>query len=249
MDNNNLVVMKNIYKKFGRFMALKNVDFTVPKQNIVGLLGDNGAGKSTLVKILVGLLHPLQGDIYFEGQKVDFKSPKDARDHGIEIVYQDLALIKIMNIFRNFFLGREVVSKKSYFPFLDINKMKIVAKEALDNIGIKIRSSDEPVSMLSGGEQQAIAIGRIYYFGAKLLILDEPTAALSIKESNRVLDLVLEAKDRGLSIIFITHNIHHVYPVADKLTILSRGEKLGDLEKKNVTPEYIISAITHGKLD
>lgn len=249
MDNNNLVTMKNIYKKFGHVVALKNIDFTVPKQKVIGLLGDNGAGKSTLVKVLVGLLHPFRGDIYFDDQKVDFKSPKDARDHGIEIVYQDLALVKMMSIVRNFFLGREVVSKKVPFSFLDMNTMKIDTKRALNNIGIKIRSVDEPVSLLSGGEKQSIAIGRIYHFRAKLIILDEPTASLSVKESNKVLDLVLEAKNKGLSVIFITHNIHHVYPVADKLTILSHGEKLGDLEKKNVTPEYIISAIIHGKLD
>ncbi|MDD5015011.1 MAG: ATP-binding cassette domain-containing protein, partial [Atribacterota bacterium] len=193
--------------------------------------------------------HPSQGDVYFEGQKVNFKSPKDARDKGIEIVYQDLALVKIMSIVRNFFLGREVLSKKSHSFFLDINKMKIVTKESLENVGIKIRSSDEAASLLSGGERQAIAMARAYHFGAKLLILDEPTAALSIKESNRVLDLVLEAKGRGLSVVFISHNIYHVYPVADKLTILSHGKKLVDLEKKSVTPEYIIRAITHGKLD
>lgn len=244
MDNN-LVVMTGIEKRFGNLLALKSINFTIPKQCIVGLLGDNGAGKSTLIKILIGLVKPTRGDIYLEGRRVSFKSPSDARKAGIEIVYQDLALVKIMNIYRNFFLGREITSSRG---FLDIDKMNKISQESITNIGVKVKDLNVPASCLSGGQQQAIAMGRAYYFGAKLLLLDEPTAALSIKESNKVLDLILDAKNRGLSVVFITHNIHHVYPVADKLTILSHGEKLGDFDKKDVSPEYVIHAISHGVL-
>ncbi len=243
MENIPLVEMKGIYKNFGRVYALKGVDFSVGKNEVVGLLGDNGAGKSTLIKILVGLHQPDKGEIYFEGKRVNFTSPKDARNYGIETVYQDLALIGLMSISRNFFLGREPITKVGPFNILRKREMDKVAKEVLTDIGVKVRSVDEAVSFLSGGERQAIAIGRGIYFGAKLLILDEPTAALSVKETRKVLDLILEAKQKGLSVVFITHNIYHVYEVADKLTLLEHGKKVGDFVKKDVTPEEIIDII------
>ena len=238
-----LIEMKGIVKSFGRVYALKGVDFSVGKNEVVGLLGDNGAGKSTLIKVLVGLHQPDKGEVYFEGKKVFFSSPKDARNYGIETVYQDLALIPLMSISRNFFLGREPVSRVGLFNILRKKEMDKIAREVLEDIGVKVRSVDEAVSFLSGGERQAIAIGRAIHFGAKLLILDEPTAALSIKETRKVLDLILEAKEKGLSVVFITHNIYHVYEVADKLTLLEHGKKVGDFVKKDVTPEEIIDII------
>jgi len=243
-----LIKMKGISKRFGTVQSLKDVDFTVGHQEVVGLVGDNGAGKSTLIKILTGVHVPDKGEFYFEGKKECIDSPKKARDMGIETVYQHLALIDLMSIARNFFLGREPVKKfAKVIDFLDSKKIDKVAKEALKEIGINIRSVDEEVSLLSGGERQAIAIGRAIYFGAKLLVLDEPTAALSIKESQKVLDYVTDARKRGLSVVFITHNIYHVYSIADRFTILEHGEKVGDFNKDEVSAEDIIKIVRDGK--
>ena len=235
-----LVEMKNISKSFGKVQALKNVNFHVGYNEIVGLLGDNGAGKSTLIKTLVGYHQPDDGEIYFEGKKVEFKSPKDSREIGIETVYQDLALVNLMPIWRNFFLGRELKKKNG---LLDVRKMKNIAIKFLKEVGITIRSPDDTVAFLSGGERQAVAIARSIYFGAKLLILDEPTAALSVGETKMVLEHIKNAKKRGLSVIFITHNIYHVYDVADRLVILEKGEKIGDYKKEDVTPEKVMDII------
>ncbi len=238
-----LVEMINISKSFGHVQALKNVDFTVGRQEVVGLLGDNGAGKSTLIKILTGIYPPDEGEIYFEGKRVQFSSPHEARAMGIETVYQDLALVELMSISRNFFLGREPTRRIGFIELLDTRMMDRVSIQALEEIGIKIRSPHEAVSVLSGGERQSISIGRAMHFGVKLLILDEPTSALSIKEARKVLHYVTEAKKRGLSVIFITHNIYHVYPVADRFTILSHGVKVGDFDKREVSPEEIAELI------
>jgi len=238
-----LVEMRGIKKSFGRVQALKGVDFHVKRQEIVGLLGDNGAGKSTLIKILVGYHQPDEGEIYFEGKKVFFKSPWDSRKVGIETVYQDLALVNLMPIWRNFFLGREIIRKIGPVKVLDVRKMKKIAREVLKDVGIFIRSPDETVAFLSGGERQAVAIARAIHFGAKLLILDEPTAALSVGETRKVLEHILEAKKQGISVIFITHNIYHVYEVADRLVLLEKGEKIGDYDKKDVTPEKVMDII------
>ena len=241
-----LVRMEGISKRFGTVQALKDVDFAVKRQEVMGLVGDNGAGKSTLIKILTGVHKPNEGKIYFEGREVSFNSPKEARDLGIETVYQDLALIPLMSITRNFFLGRELVRRVGPLNLMEHRKMDEIAAGALREIGVKVRSPDEPVAILSGGERQSVAIGRAMHFGAKLLILDEPTAALSIKESQKVLDFVLEAKERGLSIIFITHNIYHVYSVADRFTILEHGRKVAEFAKGEVSPEEIIEIIRSG---
>lgn len=241
-----LVQMLGISKSFGSVQALKHVDFDVNYREIMGLVGDNGAGKSTLIKILTGVFPPDTGQIYFEGRKVSFSSPKEAREMGIETVYQDLALINLMSISRNFFLGREPVFNLGPLRLLDKKRMDQITQEVLRQIGINVRSPDDPVAVLSGGERQAVAIGRAFHFGAKLLILDEPTSALSVRETHRVLDLVLEAKDRGLSVIFITHNIHHVYSVADRFTILEHGRKVATLQKDDVTAEEIIEIVKSG---
>lgn len=241
-----LVRMVNISKNFGTVQALKNVDFDVGYQEVMGLVGDNGAGKSTLIKILTGVFPPDTGEIYFEGKKVEIRSPKEARDLGIETVYQDLALIPLMSISRNFFLGREPVVQVGPFRFMDKRKMDATVKKVLSEIGINVRSPEEPVAILSGGERQSVAIGRALHFGAKLLILDEPTSALSVRETHKVLDFILEAKERGLSIIFITHNIYHVYSVADRFTILEHGRKVATFKRTEVSAQDIIEIIRSG---
>jgi simple sugar transport system ATP-binding protein len=235
-----LVRMVNISKRFGRVQALKNVDFDVGYNEIVGLVGDNGAGKSTLINILSGMFPPSEGEIYFEGKKVCFSSPKEARLAGIETVYQQAALVDLMNISRNFFLGMEPVKR---FGILDRKKMNEDCSKVLKEIGIRIRTPDEVVSVLSGGERQSITIGRALYFKAKLLLLDEPTAALSVKESKHVLERVKDLKKRGVSVVLIAHNIYHVYEVADKFVVLNHGIKTDTFYKKNVTPKRIMDAI------
>lgn len=238
-----IIEMKNIKKSFGKVQALKGVDFHVSRNEIVGLLGDNGAGKSTLIKILVGYYQPDDGEVYFEGRKVNFKSPWQSRQLGIETVYQDLALVNLMPLWRNFFLGREMIRKIGPFSWIERRKMKRIVIDAMNDVGISVRNPDETVAFMSGGERQAVAIARAIYFGAKLLILDEPTAALSVGETKKVLQHIEEAKKRGISVIFITHNIYHVYEVADRLVLLERGEKIGDYLKKDVTPQYIMDTI------
>jgi simple sugar transport system ATP-binding protein len=246
--NDYLVKMVGISKRLGTVQALKEVDFTVKHQEVIGLVGDNGAGKSTLIKILTGVFPPDKGEIYFEGKKERINSPRKARDMGIETVYQNLALIDLMSISRNFFLGREPSKKfANLIYFLDKKSIDKITEKTLNEIGITVRSVDEEVSILSGGERQAVAIGRAIHFGAKLLVLDEPTAALSIKESHKVLDYVNNAKERGLSVVFITHNIYHVYSVADRFSILEHGIKMGDFEKSKVSAEEIIEVIRTGK--
>jgi len=242
-----LLEMRGIVKRFGHVEALRGVDFHVNRAEIVGLVGDNGAGKSTLVKIIVGVYQPDEGEIYFEGRRVQFKSPREARDAGIEIVYQHLALIDLLSISRNIFLGREPVKKIGPITILDKHLMKNEAWRILQDIGVKrIRSPEERVAKLSGGERQSVAIGRAMHFKAKLLILDEPTASLSVRETRRVLDHILEVKEQGVSVIFITHNIYHVYEVADRIVVLDHGRKIADLIKSKVTPEEVIEIIRTG---
>lgn len=241
-----LVEMRDIYKSFGSVDVLKGVNFHIDRPEIVGLLGDNGAGKSTLIKILTGVHTPTRGQIYFEGQPVHIGSPHDARALGIETVYQDLALVPLISIARNFWLGQELTRQIGPLKLLNQREMSEKAREALADIGIRIRSADEPVGSLSGGERQSIAIGRAVYFGKKLLILDEPTSALSVKQTGEVLKYTLAAKERGLSVIFITHNIAHVHEVADRFTIIRGGRKIGDFRKEDVTEMEVAHMVMTG---
>jgi simple sugar transport system ATP-binding protein len=247
-QNAPLVRMVNIKKRFGAVQALNDVSIEVRHKEILGLLGDNGAGKSTLIKILSGVFPPDRGEIYFEGERVNFSSPREAREKGIETVHQELSLVDIMSISRNFFLGREPTKKMGPVALLDKRKMDRECKGALKEIGIRVRSPDEFVSILSGGERQAISIGRAMYFGAKLLILDEPMTALSVKETRIVLEQIEKARKAGASVIFITHNVYHVYPIADRFVMLDRGVKIGEVDKKDVTAEDIIETIATGKM-
>lgn len=243
-----LVEMRGIRKSFGTVQALRGVDFRVEKQEIVGLLGDNGAGKSTLIKILTGVYTPTKGQIYFEGQPVEINSPNDARALGIETVYQDLALVPLISIARNFWLGQEPTRSFGPIKVLDKKKMSEMARQALLEIGIRIRNADEPVGLMSGGERQSIAIGRAVYFGKKLLILDEPTSALSVKQTEEVLNYIRRAKERGMSVIFITHNILHVHAVADRFSIIRGGRKVGDFAKADVSELETAQMIITGEV-
>ena len=239
-----IVDMKDIVRRFGTVEALRGVDFTVRKGEVRALMGDNGAGKSTLIKVLTGVHTPTSGSITFDGEEVQINSPADARALGIETCYQDLALIPLMSIWRNFFLGRELTSSIGPLKWLKRKEMSIQCRDSLKDIGIHIRSANEKVGKMSGGERQSIAIGRAIHFGAKLLILDEPTSALSVKETGKVLSYIENAKSRGLPVIFITHNVNHIYQVSDSYTIIRQGKKVGTYMKGELSQQDIADLIT-----
>jgi len=243
-----LAKMVNIEKYFGAAQALKKVSIEIKSGEILGLLGDNGAGKSTLIKILAGVFPPDKGEIFFEDERVKFSSPRDARTMGIETVHQALSLVDIMSISRNFFLGREPTKKIGPIHLLDRKKMNEECRKAVTKLGVRVRSPNEFVSILSGGERQAISIGRAMHFKVKLLILDEPLAALSVRETREVLRQVEKVSESGVSVIFITHNVYHVYPVAERFVMLDRGIKIGEVYKKDASPEDIIEVIATGKM-
>jgi simple sugar transport system ATP-binding protein len=244
-----LVEMRKISKRFGDFWALRRVDFKVNYNEIVGLVGDNGAGKSTLIKVLTGVYPPDEGEIYFEGKKVRFSSPAETRNLGIETVHQRLGLVGPMNVAENFFLGKEITKRVGPFKILDKKKMNEICKDTMRDLGIRIRSSEKQrVSTLSGGEQQVVSMGRCIYFGVKLAVLDEPTAALSIKETEKVIESIRRMKRRGLSVIFISHNLSHIWPVADRFVVLDHGVKVGDYEKRKTSREKLRKLIM-GKIE
>jgi len=243
-----LAKMVDIDKNFGAVQALKKVNVEVRSGEILGLLGDNGAGKSTLIKILAGVFPPDRGEIFFEGSRVNFSSPRDARAMGIETVHQALSLVDIMSISRNFFLGREPTRRIGPIRLLDRKKMNEECERAVTGLGVRVRSPNEFVSILSGGERQAISIGRAMHFKVKLLILDEPLAALSVRETREVLRQVEKVSESGVSVIFITHNVYHVYPVAERFVMLDKGMKIGEVYKKDASPEDIIEIIATGKM-
>lgn len=230
--NDILVKMVNIHKWFGRVYALRGVDFEVRKGETVGLIGDNGAGKSTLIKILSGYHQADQGEIYFEGQKVSIRSPKDARTLGIETVYQEQALAPNLSISRNIFMGREPAKK---LGIIDKKVMDTESMQALANLGLKLRSPDLPVITLSGGERQGVAIARALHFKAKLVILDEPTVALSVKEVGEVLEFIRRLQKEKVSTIFITHNIYHAFDIAERFVVMARGRKMADIRKEETS--------------
>ncbi|HXL01923.1 MAG TPA: ATP-binding cassette domain-containing protein [Candidatus Atribacteria bacterium] len=242
------VEMKDIYKSFGNVQALRGVDFTVYENEVVGLVGDNGAGKSTLVKILTGVYQPDRGEIYYRGQKVKLSSPADAHALGIEPVHQSGATIDEMVVWENFFLGRELVRKFFFTELLDKKEMRRITQETLRQLGIELDSVDRPIGTLSGGQRQAVAIGRAIHFGGELLVLDEPTAALSLKETEKVLKYIEGVKKLGRSVILISHLTLHVYPIADRFVILDRGEKIGDFPKEQISRKELEEIIVRGRM-
>jgi simple sugar transport system ATP-binding protein len=242
-----LIEVQSISKYFGQVIALKDISMRVGAGEVMCLLGDNGAGKSTLIKILSGVHQHDEGRVLVEGEEVRFGSPRDALDRGIATVYQDLAMIPLMGISRNFFLGREPTKGFGPFKRYDAAHADRVTREELRGMGIDIRDPSQPVGTLSGGERQSVAIARAVHFGAKVLILDEPTSALGVKEAAVVLRYIAQARERGLGVIFISHNVHHAYPVGDRFTILNRGQSYGTFEKSEVTREEVVTMMAGGE--
>jgi simple sugar transport system ATP-binding protein len=243
-----LLEARGIAKRFGRIEALRKVDFALGSGEVLALLGDNGAGKSTLIRILAGNYQPDRGELHWEGKPVSLDSPRDAYELGIATVYQDLAVVDLMSIYRNVFLGREHMVSRGVGPFrwLDQRRAKEQARQAIADIGIDIRDPDESIARMSGGERQSIAIARAAHFSARLLILDEPTSALSLKQTARVLRSVEEVRNKGLSVLLISHNVHHVYPVADRFVILSHGESIAEFAAGERTKEEVSDLIVQG---
>lgn len=236
--------VRNLFKSFGPVRALSDVSFTVAKGEIVGLVGDNGAGKSTLVNLLMGVFEPDEGQILIDGEPVRLRSPQHSRSLGIEPVYQNAAVIDLMNLWRNFYLGREAMKRLGPFSILDRHKMMRESLEVMWDIGVRVRDADEGAGFLSGGERQSLCIGRCMKFGGKILLLDEPTAALSIKETQKVLDFAESVREKGMSEIIVDHNIYHIYPVVDKFVIMDRGRKVSEVKKNDVTPEDVVQTLT-----
>lgn len=245
-DQTPILEVRDMSKYFGTVIALNGVSMSLNPGEVMCLLGDNGAGKSTLIKTLSGVHKPTEGEYLFEGRRVDFDTPRDALDMGIATVYQDLAMIPLMSIARNFFLGSEPTQKFGPFRFYDARKASRIAREEMARMGIDIRATDQPVGTLSGGERQSVAIARAVYFGAKVLILDEPTSALGVKQAGTVLRYIAQARAQGIAVIFITHNPHHAYPIGDKFTILKRGRTLGTFTKAELTRDEMIRMMSGG---
>ena len=242
-----LIEVQAVSKYFGSVIALKDISMSVNAGEVMCLLGDNGAGKSTLIKILSGVYRPSEGHYMVEGKEARFSSPRDALSAGIATVFQDLAMIPLMGISRNFFLGSEPTKGWGPFRRFNVNFANRVTREELARMGIKIRDTGQPVGTLSGGERQSVAIARAVYFGAKVLILDEPTAALGVKEAGIVLRYIAQARARGLGVIFITHNPHHAYPIGDHFTLLNRGRSMGTFAKSEISREELTSMMAGGE--
>ncbi len=242
-----LIEVEGISKFFGQVIALKDISMSVDAGEVLCLLGDNGAGKSTLIKTLSGVHRHDEGRMLIEGEEVKFNSPRDALDRGIATVFQDLAMIPLMGISRNFFLGREPTKGFGPFKRYDAAHADRVTREEMRGMGIDIRDPSQPVGTLSGGERQSVAIARAVHFGAKVLILDEPTSALGVKQAAVVLRYIARTREQGIGVIFITHNVHHAFPVADRFTILRRGQSYGNFAKSEVTREEVASMMAGGE--
>jgi len=233
-DGAPLIEARGISKYFGSVVALEDVSMDVRAGEVMCLLGDNGAGKSTLIKVFSGVHPPDRGSLLVEGEEVSFSSPRDAMDRGIATVYQDLAMIPLMGISRNFFLGREPTRGRGPFRRFDVKFADRITREQLRRIGIEIRDTSQPVATLSGGERQSVAIARAVYFGAKVLILDEPTSALGVKQASIVLRYIARTREQGIGVVFITHNVHHAYLVGDRFTVLNHGRSMGTFERQEI---------------
>ena len=242
-----VIEVKNIVKHYGSVIALSGVSMTVSQGEVLCLLGDNGAGKSTLIKTLSGVVRPSGGDFLVNGKPVAFSSPRDALDAGIATVYQDLAMIPLMSVTRNFFMGREPRRGIPPFRYVDFKHCNAVTREEMKKIGIDIRDPNQAVGTLSGGERQCVAIARAVYFGAKVLILDEPTSALGVHQTATVLRYIKRVRAKGLSVIFITHNVRHAYAVGSRFTILNRGKTLGTFAKGEINIDELQNLMAGGK--
>jgi simple sugar transport system ATP-binding protein len=241
-----LVEMDNVGKSYGAIRALRGINLTVNAGEVACVLGDNGAGKSTLIKIIAGLHPHNEGTLKVDGQDVTFSSPRAALEHGIATVYQDLAVVSLMEVWRNFFLGSEITGGKFPLAGLKIKEMREIADAELRKMGIVVKDINQPIGQLSGGQRQCVAIARAVYFGARVLILDEPTAALGVKQSGVVLKYTARARDAGLGVVFITHNPHHAYMVGDHFIILKLGERVLDKKRAEVTLDELTTQMAGG---
>jgi simple sugar transport system ATP-binding protein len=241
-----LLEARDLTKYFGNVIALHGISTAVRAGEVTCVLGDNGAGKSTLIKILSGVHPPDSGGYLVNGEPARFASPRDALDRGIATVYQDLAMIPLMSVWRNFFLGSEPTKGWGPFRRFDVASARRICRESLSRMGVDIRDPDQPVGTLSGGERQSVAIARAVHFGARVLILDEPTSALGVKQAGVVLRYIVQARDRGLGVVFITHNPHHAYPVGDRFLVLNRGRSLGDFGKGEISRDELTRMMAGG---
>jgi len=246
-NGDTILALENVSKYFGKVIALNGVTLRLKRGEVHCLLGDNGAGKSTLIKTLAGVHQPTSGQYFVDGKPVRFESPKEALDLGIATVYQDLALVPLLSVARNFFMGRE--PQKKLFGFInvmDLDASATIAKDRLAEMGINVRDPHQAIGTMSGGERQCLAIARAIHFGARVLILDEPTAALGVKQSFNVLKLIHAARAKGISVIFITHNVHHAYPIGDSFTLLNRGRSLGTFTKDTISKNEVLDMMAGG---
>ncbi len=248
MDNGTPIIdVRDIKKHFGSVIALGGVSMKVYGAQVMCLLGDNGAGKSTLIKTLAGVHRPTAGEYHVEGRQREFANPREALDAGIATVYQDLAMIPLMSITRNFFMGREPTTGWGPFRYFDMESADAVTRAEMMKIGIDVRDPHQAVGTLSGGERQCVAIARAVYFGAKVLILDEPTSALGVAQTSMVLKYISQVRQKGLGVIFITHNVRHAYAVGDTFTVLNRGKTLGTYGKDEISMDELQTLMAGGK--
>ncbi|HIW90727.1 MAG TPA: ATP-binding cassette domain-containing protein [Candidatus Corynebacterium avicola] len=238
-----VIELRGVGKTYGSFHALEDISLSVQQGHVTCVLGDNGAGKSTLIKTLAGLHKPTDGEILVDGEPVEFSNPRDALDHGIATVYQDLAVVGQMPVWRNFFLGQELTGR---FGRLKETEMREITQERLTRMGVDLPDVGVPVASLSGGQRQVVAIARALYFGARVLILDEPTAALGVKQSGMVLRFVAAARDEGIGVILITHNPHHAYLVGDHFILLNMGRRTLDATREEVSLEELTLQMAGG---
>ena len=242
-----MIEARSVSKSFGGVIALQDISMKVDAGQVMCLLGDNGAGKSTLIKILSGVFRPDGGQLMIDGEEAEFGSPRHALSAGIGTVYQDLATIPLLSVARNFFLGKEPTRSVGPLKLFDTGEADRVTLEEMQRIGIDIRDPSQPVGTLSGGERQSLAIARAVYFGAKVLILDEPTSALGVKEAGTVLRYIVQAREDGLAVIFISHNVHHALPVGDKFTVLNRGQSMGTFTKDEINRDELETMMAGGE--
>ena len=247
MTTEPIIEMRNIEKHFGPVIALNGVSFDIRAGECHCLLGDNGAGKSTFIKTMAGVHKPTGGEILFGGKAMQFDSPRDAMEAGIATVYQDLAMIPLMSVTRKFWMGREPVRKVGPFKFMDFKAANDVTMSEMRKMGINLRSPNQAVGTLSGGERQTVAIARAVHFGAKVLILDEPTSALGVRQTANVLSTIDRVRKTGIGIVFITHNVRHAMAVGDRFTVLNRGKTLGTAARGEITPEALQDLMAGGQ--
>ncbi|MGJ4073544.1 ATP-binding cassette domain-containing protein [Corynebacterium macclintockiae] len=243
IDATPIISLRNVAKDYGDVHVLKDIDLDIYPGKVTCILGDNGAGKSTLIKILAGRHKHTSGEVLVDGEEVHFNGPKDALDKGIATVYQDLAVVGQMSVWRNFFLGQELTGR---FGMLRADEMRRIAAEELEKMGVHLDDVEVPIANLSGGQRQVVAIARAVYFGARVIILDEPTAALGVKQSGMVLRFVKAAAERGVGVVLITHNPHHAYLVGSHFVLLNMGERSLDADYSEVTLEQLTLEMAGG---